>query len=161
MKIKGVVDECFQDYKKTSMLISMAGCDWKCCNEAGIPVSVCQNSELAKQEDIEISDVELVDRYLKNPITKAVIFAGLEPMLQWKEMFDFIFELRYARQCDDDVVIYTGYYPEEIESRLELFSNFKNVIVKFGRFIPDKPKRYDEVLGIELISDNQFAMKIS
>ena len=29
------------------------------------------------------------------------------------------------------------------------------------RFIPNKPSRYDDVLGIELSSDNQFAERIS
>ena len=28
------------------------------------------------------------------------------------------------------------------------------VIIKFGRFIPDRPHKYDELLGIELASDN-------
>ena len=36
----------------------------------------------------------------------------------------------------------------------------KNIIIKFGRFIPNRPSRYDEVLGVELASDNQFAKRI-
>ena len=31
------------------------------------------------------------------------------------------------------------------------------VIVKFGRFRPNQEKHYDEVLGVYLISDNQYA----
>lgn len=161
MKIKNVLDECFQDYEKTSMLISMAGCDWKCCNEAGIPISICQNSELAKQKDIEISTNELIERYLKNPISKAIIFAGLEPMLQFDEITAFVNALRYKYNCDDDVVIYTGYYPEEKDLEVKYLSTFKNIIIKFGRYMPDRPSRHDDVLGIDLISDNQYAVKIS
>jgi len=37
----------------------------------------------------------------------------------------------------------------------------KNIIIKYGRFIPDKEKHYDEVLGIYLASDNQYAERIS
>lgn len=161
MKIKTVLDECFQDYKKVSMLISMTGCDWKCCKEANIPITVCQNSELAKQKDIEISTNELIERYLKNPISKAIIFAGLEPMLQFDEITAFINALRNKYGCDDDVVIYTGYYPSEKEFEVNYLSNFKNIVIKFGRYMPNKPSKYDDVLGIELISDNQFAVKIS
>ena len=57
-------------------------------------------------------------------------------------------------------MIYTGYYPEEIYDKVKQLFIFKNVIVKFGRFIPDKPHRFDEILGIELASDNQFALTI-
>ena len=139
----------------------MAGCDWKCCNEASIPISVCQNSELAKQKDIEISTNELIERYLKNPISKAIIFAGLEPMLQFDEITAFVNALRYKHNCDDDVVIYTGYYPEEKDLEVKYLSTFKNIIIKFGRYMPDRPSRHDDVLGIDLISDNQYAVKIS
>jgi hypothetical protein len=34
------------------------------------------------------------------------------------------------------------------------------LIFKFGRFIPDRPHRFDEVLGVELASDNQFAVNL-
>ena len=40
------------------------------------------------------------------------------------------------------------------------FVNMKGVIIKFGRFIPNRPSRYDEVLGVTLASDNQFAMRV-
>jgi len=83
-------------------------------------------------------------------------------MEQFDEVKRFLFSLRCVFGCDDDVVIYTGYNPEEIQAQLEtLSSNYKNIIIKFGRFIPDKPHRFDEVLGVELASDNQYAEKIS
>ena len=31
------------------------------------------------------------------------------------------------------------------------------IIVKFGRFRPNQEPHYDEVLGVNLISDNQYA----
>jgi putative AlgH/UPF0301 family transcriptional regulator len=30
MKVKTILDETFQDYRKCSMLISACYCDWKC-----------------------------------------------------------------------------------------------------------------------------------
>ena len=35
-----------------------------------------------------------------------------------------------------------------------------SIIIKFGRFIPNKPSRFDELLGVELASDNQYAMRL-
>lgn len=161
MKIKDILDECFQDYKKISMLISVSGCDWKCCKEAGIPISVCQNSELSNQKTHDMCDDDIIKRYLNNNITNAIIIAGLEPMLQYDEVYRFIHKLREQYGCYDDVVIYTGYYPEEIEHEINELSKYKNIIMKFGRFVPGSEKIHDDVLGIDLISNNQFAKKIS
>ena len=58
-------------------------------------------------------------------------------------------------------MIYTGYYPEEVKMVLDELRKFNNIIIKFGRFIPDKEKHYDELLGIELASPNQYAERIS
>lgn len=161
MKIKEILDECFQDYKKTSMLVSMTKCDWKCCREANIPISVCQNSDIAQQCDIVINAEDLIKRYLKNPISNAIVFGGLEPMLQFDEILEFTRLLRLNYKCNDDIVIYTGYYPDEITDKTKKLTEFENIIIKFGRYIPNRPKVYDEILGIELISDNQFAKRLN
>lgn len=63
--------------------------------------------------------------------------------------------------CNDDIVIYTGYTPEEVEEEVKLLSEFENIIIKFGRFRPSQTPHYDDVLGINLVSDNQYAVKIS
>ncbi len=83
MLIKNIVDEDFVNYKIPSMFIGLGGCDWKCCKEANIPVTVCQNSPLAKQEDINISTEEIFNRYVQNPIARAVVIRGLEPITEW------------------------------------------------------------------------------
>jgi len=41
MRIKTIKDEDFVNYKKASMFIGTATCDFKCCKEAGIPLEVC------------------------------------------------------------------------------------------------------------------------
>lgn len=61
----------------------------------------------------------------------------------------------------DDIVIYTGYCKEEITEYIGKLKIFPNIIIKFGRFIPNQEKHYDEVLGIYLAFDNQYAERIS
>lgn len=159
MWLKQLMDENFQDYRKTSMMLATCKCDWKCPKEGGFDISVCQNSELANQKNIEVSIDYIIDRYLNNPITKAIVIGGLEPMLQFDEVLEFIKSFRL--RSEDDVVIYTGYYPDEILDKLSKLVEYKNIIVKFGRYKEDSKKIFDEVLGIELISENQYAIRVS
>lgn len=161
MRVKTVVDEDFTNYKKPSMFIGTISCGGKCCIEAGIPLSVCQNDGWRSGAPIVLSNRELCQRYLNNPLTKAIVFGGLEPFEQFKELERFIFTLRRVFGCDDDVVIYTGYNPEELSFELNILSGYySNIIVKFGRFVPNSQHRFDEVLGVELASDNQYAVQI-
>lgn len=141
------------------MLLGTCCCNWKCLNELHLDISICQNSELAKTNAIDIPNDKIIKRYIENPITHAIVIAGLEPFLQFQEVYDFVQELRNHTQ--DDVVIYTGYYKSEVKEYIEKLKQFQNIIIKFGRFIPDSDKRYDNVLGVWLASDNQYAEKIS
>jgi len=159
MWVKTVQDEDFVNYKKPSMFISTIKCSFKCDRECGM--KVCQNSELANFEDIFIDDKKLIERYLSNPITTSIVIGGLEPFDTFEDIFKFISLLRKTYKVDDDIVIYTGYYKNEIETKLfRLSSTFHNIIIKYGRFRPNNEKHYDEVLGIKLISDNQYAERI-
>ena len=139
------------------MFIGFPSCTWKCEKDCGM--RVCQNSALAKAKGIEIEVDELVSRYLNNPITKAVVCGGLEPFDSWRDLKAFISQLR--TQTADDLVIYTGYKEEEIINQLQYLQAYSNIVVKFGRFIPNQKPHYDEVLGVKLASDNQHAKRIS
>lgn len=161
MRVKTIVDEDFTNYKKPSMLIGSISCAGKCCTEAGIPLSVCHNDEWRFCAIVDIPDDVIFLRYLKNSITQAIVIAGLEPMEQFPEVYKLIQTIRKIYKCGDDIVIYTGYYPDEITSQIEKLCEFQNIIVKFGRYIPNKPHRYDDILGVELASDNQYARRIS
>ena len=161
MIIKTIVDEDFINYKQPSMYIGTAYCNGKCCREAGIPMSVCQNDEWRKTATVEMANDDIVKRYLSNDITSAICFAGLEPFEQFFEMFDLIFALRNNYHCNDTVVIYTGYNKDEIAQEVETLKRFPNIIIKFGRFVPNQSKHFDEVLGVNLASDNQYAEVIS
>lgn len=157
MIIKQLIDEDFTNYKKPSMFIGFPSCSWKCERDCGM--RVCQNSALANASNIEIDINKLVDRYLNNPITSAIIFGGLEPFDSWKDLKKLVSLLR--TRTIDDIVIYTGYKEEEIQNQLRYLRAYRNIIVKFGRFVPNQKKHFDEILGIELASDNQYATQIS
>lgn len=160
MKIKGLVDEDFVNFKLPCMFISIGTCNWKCCIETNIPVTVCQNSDLAKQKDIDIPIDEIFNRYILNPISEAIVVGGLEPMMQFEDVYDLIKYFR-DKKVNDVFVIYTGYYSDEIQDKIEKLKAFKNIIYKFGRYVPNQEKHFDEVLGVNLVSDNQYGEVIS
>ena len=159
IRLKNIVDEVFQDYKKPSMMLATCKCNWKCLIENGLDISICQNSKLVKQKDFDIPIDKIVDRYIKNPITKAIIIGGLEPLLQFNEVMQFIQQFR--QKCEDDIVIYTGYYPHEVRDEVAQLKHYKNIIIKFGRYKHNDIKKLDDILGVWLSSQNQFAIKIS
>ena len=107
-----------------------------------------------------IPDSVIYQHFANNPITKAVVIGGMEPFLQIDEV-ETLIKLFRSNGDISPIVIYTGYYPNEIQPKLDRLKKYKNIIIKFGRFIPDKANRYDDVLGITLSSDNQFAMQLS
>ena len=160
MKLKDIVDEDFSNYKIPSMFLATCFCNFKCCNEANIPITVCQNEPTYNQPSIDVSAELIFRRYEGNPITKAIVFGGMEPFLQFNEMFEVIQHFR-EHGCEDTIVIYTGYYESEISQQIDLLSQFKNIIIKVGRFVPGQKPHRDEILGVDLISDNQYAIKIS
>ena len=157
MKIKGIIHEDFINYKKPSMVVEFPYCDFKCDRECG--QEVCQNSSLVKSPTHDIPIDKIVLSYLNNSITEALVCQGLEPFDSKEDLYQLIKFFR--RYSDDDIVIYTGYVEEELKLELVYFQTlYKNIIVKFGRFIPNRPSYYDETLGIFLASSNQYAKKI-
>lgn len=160
MRLRGITFEDFVNYKKPSMFLITCTCDWKCCSEAGISHDVCQNSPLMRSEIKEYSDDSIYKAYVGNNISQAIVIGGLEPMLQFREVKKLIKKFR-DNGCNDEFVIYTGYNKTEVLSQINELKQFKNVICKFGRYIPERESRYDDVLGITLVSDNQYAEKIS
>ena len=157
LTVKFVVEEDFVNYKKPSMFIGFPNCTFKCDQECGM--NVCQNSSLAKQPSISVDAYELVERYISNPITEGIVIGGLEPFDDWSYLASLINLFRIKTL--DDIVIYTGYNKDEINGYIEYLSQFKNIIIKYGRFIPNHKPHNDEVLGINLASDNQYAERIS
>lgn len=157
MKVKGIVDTDVVNYKKICMTIEMPYCSFKCDKENGC--QICQNSALASYPNIDITFDAIIEDYMDNPVTHAICFQGLEPFDSYTELLEFV---RLFRQIShDDIVIYTGYKLQEIENEILELRKYPNIIVKFGRYIPSLEPRFDEVLGVTLSSNNQFAYKIS
>lgn len=139
------------------MVIEMPYCDFKCDKECGR--QICQNNSLIHEPIIDINDDLLIQRYLDNIISEALVFQGLEPLDSIEELMPFIEKFR--AKSNDDIVIYTGYKEDEMLTVTLLLSSFKNIIIKYGRFRPNEEKHFDKTLGIYLASNNQYAKKIS
>ena len=157
MIIKQLLDEDFVNYKKASMFIGFPSCSWKCEKECG--KKVCQNGTLATAPNIEIDVDKIVDRYMNNSLTSAIVCGGLEPFDSWEDLQKLIIELR--KKTQDDIVIYTGYNSDEILNQIKWLKQFSNIIIKFGRFLPGEESHFDDILSVHLASSNQFAEKIS
>lgn len=158
MTIIKAVEEDFSNYKLPSMFIAMPYCTFKCDIEN--KCRCCQNSGLAQAQTIHAIPDQLILHYLDNPITSAIVFGGLEPFDSFDDVHQFIKLLRERYHCNDTIVIYTGYNKDEIEDKIEILKKFGNIICKFGRFVPGQEKHFDEVLGVQLASRNQYAERI-
>ena len=159
MIIKGLEECDVVNYRKTSMFISFPSCTFKCEKECG--EHCCQNSALAQTPNIDVGVKTIVNKYVNNPLTSAVVIGGLEPFDSALDLLLLIACLRVATQ--DDIVIYTGFTKEELQDgeTYKSLLRFKNIIIKFGRYIPHQQPHYDSVLGVMLASDNQYAERIS
>lgn len=167
MEIKGIEAENFENFKAPALFIAFPRCSFKCDKEAGC--AVCQNSALASSPSIDISVDTIVDLYMDNPMTEAIVCGGLEPFDSLDDLICLISNLRY--RTPDPIIIYTGYTEEEIESMeymignelksvLDILKVYENIVIKFGRYIPNQNKHWDNLLGVELASPNQYAKTI-
>ena len=166
MLIKGIIDEDFVNYKKPSMVIEFPYCDFKCDKECG--QIICQNRLLVFEPNIEIDKYKIQGRFLNNKITTAIICQGLEPLDSFSDVVSLISLFRLPACVGFDIVIYTGYTKEELQNKiykdnisyLDKLKQYRNIIIKYGRYIPNQKPHYDEVLGVYLASDNQYAERL-
>lgn len=163
MRVRKLLTERYQDYRLPCMYLAACFCDWKCCPDTPY---VCQNHPVAQMPVTDIPDDEILDRYEENPITEAIVIAGLEPLLQVREVVNLI-RCASERGIRTTFVIYTGYTKKEVRF-IGFFDALKaagigdgiGVIMKYGRYVQDQQPHFDEVLGVELASGNQYAEKI-
>ena len=154
MKLKGIIDCDFINYKEPVLTLEFPTCNFKCDRLNGC--QVCQNSTLAAEPDIEISLNTIWKLYKENPLTKGFCLQGLEPFDSELELLEFIEFIRYGQSCSDPIIIYTGYNKNEIKS-IDLLQKYGNIIIKYGRYVMGQQPHYDEVLGVNLASNNQYA----
>ena len=162
MKLVNLIEEDFVNYRKPGMFLGFPNCSGKCNLEAG--KIVCQNAELCNAPLIDISLPEIIDRFEKNPISEVLIFGGLEPFDSFDDMLALIllFRKRYFARTYT-IIIYTGYYPHEIKEQLytiKKLSLSNGIIIKFGRYIPGDEPHLDPYLGVNLASNNQYAIPL-
>ena len=139
------------------MFIGFPYCSFKCERDCG--KEMCQNKPLAHSPIIDINVDSVVIRYINNNITKAIVLGGLEPLDSFDDVVELLKTLR--QYTNDDFIVYSGYDEEEIFDKVELLKKYCNVIIKFGRYIPDEESHFDSLLGVNLASFNQYAKKIS
>lgn len=156
MLLKGIIDCDCINYKDFCLTLMFPYCDFKCDKINGC--KVCQNSSLVYENNIELSNKKIYEYYISNPLTKAICCQGLEPLDSFDDLIDFI---KYFRDRQNDpIIIYTGYNKEEVPDKLEELKKYSNIIVKWGRFILNQSSHYDEVLGVNLASSNQYGEKL-
>ena len=156
MQLIGIIEEDFINYKKISMTLEFPYCSFKCNKEYGS--NICQNYQLNEYTINDYNIEHIVSKYINNNISESIVMQGLEPLDSFEDVIEFIRYFRYV--CNDDIVIYTGYEENEIKDKLLILKQFKNIIVKIGRYIPNEHSHFDRVLGINLASSNQYAINL-
>ena len=155
MKVKFVVDEDFVNYYRPALFIGFPKCSFKCDKENGN--KICQNGKLANEPDIEVSIDDLIGRFILNSIPKAIVCGGLEPFDSYDDLLELVKQFRVY--TDADIVIYTGYTEKELADRIDEITQYHNIVIKYGRFIPGQQPHKDKVLGVKLASNNQYAKR--
>lgn len=164
MKLVNLIEEDFTNYRKPGMFLGFPYCSGK-CNRPGM--TVCQNEALRcipERDLIDISYNEIIERFEDNSIPQSLIFGGLEPFDSFDDVLalTLLFQKKY-RAWVYPIIIYTGYYPHEIKKELCILKSIRpapNIIVKFGRYIPGDEPHLDPYLGVNLASDNQYAIPL-
>lgn len=156
MLIKGIIDYDGINYKEPCLTVLFPHCDFKCDKLNGN--QVCQNWALRLENNIELSYEKIIS-YFSNPLTKAFCFQGLEPFDSFEEMCELISFIR-EQGLNEKIIIYTGYDKKEKERETQILKQYGNIIVKWGRFLEGDAPHYDEILGVNLASNNQYAEEL-
>lgn len=159
MRLKGIIDYDTVNYKEPCLTLLFNYCDFKCDKLNGC--KICQNSALAAEPDIEVSGETIWKMYKDNPLTKAFCCQGLEPFDSHMDLIEFVQFIRINKQCNDPIIIYTGYNQKEDLITERPLRIFKNIIIKWGRYIMGQEPHLDPILGVKLASNNQYAELIT
>lgn len=155
IRVKNILWEDFVQYHKPCMFIGFPECSMKCGK------TLCQNHELLVAKDVIIDPKHLVEQYVENPITKAIICGGLDPIDTSEDLMELVDVFR--RATNDEIVIYTGYTEQEVKDMLvyAALCRYDNIILKVGRYIPGQKPHRDPILGVNLANDEQYAFWIN
>ena len=151
------INECdLVNYKDpTFMIASGISCTFKCERECG--ERVCQTHPRLKEEVINYTISNAIWRYDRQSLSTSITFQGLEPLDNIIQLIWFLVEFR--KNHNDKVIIWTGYTEDECEPFINLLKelNISNIIIKFGRYVPNKESHFDELLGVILSNPEQYS----
>lgn len=158
VRLGGTPKLVFNDYKKTGLYIPIGvNCTGKCWREQGLTSDICQNWDMNNvYETYTIKDI--LEIYDKNPFLEAFIMTGMEAFDNFEEMLNLIKVIRSYK--NEEIVIFTGYNPNELKDEINILKKFKDIIIKFGRYERDLKPKKDEVGGVTLVTSNQFFKRI-
>ena len=141
------------------MFLGFPKCSGK-CNLLNNKI-VCQNQFLQQAEKYDVSIDELIEKYKNNHLVKALVCGGLEPFDSFDDLLELI--IAFRKVTNDDIVIYTGFTENEIKNSLwySQLLQYPNIIIKYGRYLEGHKSHFDEILGVNLASNNQYARPIS
>ena len=155
----------YHDIKKVNMLngdglrvvLWVSGCNHYCKNCFN-PETWDANSGLLFDENA----MQEIREELSKGYCAGITFSGGDPLYprNRKKIKEIISEIK-KDYPDKNMWLYTGYKYEEIKDKINILKKFNNIIIKFGRYIPNSSKRYDDVLGIYLSSENQYALRLN
>ena len=161
IELKGIIWEDMVNYKKICTTLMFPKCNWKCDKENGI--QLCQNRGLAAVPS-QWHDIDnIMNTYMHTYLSEAIVLQGLEPLDSPVDCYIVAAALKQWK-IDHDLVIYTGYNPNEneVDNIIDSISYLTpgHLIVKWGRYIPNQTPHFDPVLGVNLASDNQYGEMI-
>lgn len=143
------------DYKKTAILLAFPNC-FKYCRG-------CQNEHLRNRQPNLHKVDKIVKLYNRLDEHQAIVCAGLDPFDSLADLEKLIIAFN-NNDKPVDFVIYTGYNYENVkynyihENMYKLITNdnFK-LIIKYGQYDENNKNKYvSDILGVELIGDNQI-----
>ena len=142
--------EVYNDYKEVGILLASPVCHNNCKN--------CQNSHLKNREPNTYCVEDLINEIKNNKFVKSVIFGGLDCFDSFDETLNFISKFREI--SNEDIVLYTGKTENMLIDKLNILKKYENIYVKFGEYLENSEKIFDEIGGIWLASSNQYFKKL-
>ena len=127
LKIAGIIRESIVDGVGLRFVVFTQGCPHRCegCHNP-------QTHDLNGGYDVSVE--RILEEFYKNPLLKGITISGGEPFLQAKALIPLLKEIKKSK----DVVIYTGYTIEKLQSMsdtvIDELLSYCDILID-GRFI--------------------------
>lgn len=81
------------------------------------------------------TEEELYKEITKNKLDKGITFSGGDPVYQYKKLISVVQKLKEAQY---DLMLYTGFSKEELETMMNKHPPLKDFIIPFDRIVTDR-----------------------